>query len=56
MFENERFEQRTGHGLLFGCGLAPRFELQTQLVVRAALGIIKQQEIRLYAERDGDLL
>lgn len=56
MFEQQPFEHRTGHPLLLGRELAHGLELQAQIIVRAALAVLKQQPIGRHPKALGNLL
>ena len=56
MFEDEGIEEGFDDFLFLGVELANGFELQTEIVARAALGLLKQEIIGRDAERDGEAL
>jgi hypothetical protein len=54
VLENHAFEQRAHDLLLFRRHAGDRIEVQTQIVVGAALVLVEQQRIATDPERDGE--
>ena len=56
MFEDKRIEEGFDDFLFVGVKLADGFELETEVVARAPIGLVKEEIIGGDAERDGEML
>jgi len=56
VFKDEAIEGGFDDSLFVGVELADGFELEAELVARAALGLIKEEIVGRHAERDGETL